>query len=303
MSVTAHDHALSGSTRLGIHSFVWSATTTDTILDTLPIISELGYHGAEIPLLAPDQLDIPRIRQELDRFNLDCTTSSALPPGLSLIDPAAHSETIGWVTAVVEEAAALGADILCGPLLVPIGEMRGRGRTDGEWEACVAGLQDLAAHIEDTGVVLAIEPLNRFETFFLNTVEDGVRLMREVDHPAFGLLLDTFHMNVEEHSIPAAIAAASGHIAHFHCSENDRGPVGSGHIPWDEVLRALDATGYRGQMVVESFGSALPEIATAASIWRPVAASPETLARESFEFLSEHLVPTISASRTPIDHD
>ena len=161
----------------------------------------------------------------------------------------------------------------------------GRGYTQAEWDSCVQAFKTVGATAADCGVALALEPLNRFETFMINTVADGVRLMEEVDNPAVGLLLDTFHMHIEEKSTPDAIRAAGRHLKHFHTSENDRGSVGSGQVAWADTLQALDEIGYDGWLVVESFNAVIPELAGATCIWRPVAESPEALARESIEFL------------------
>jgi len=275
--------------RLGIHTFVWSATTTEAILEILPRVAACGYAGVELPLLAPSGLDIPRIRTALREHGLDCTASSALPKGYSLIDASTQAATVDWLARVVEDAAALGSPVLCGPLLTPIGEMRGRGPTQEEWETGVGALRELGDRIAGSGVTIALEPLNRFESFVVNTVEDAVRIVQEVDRPAIRLLLDTFHMNIEEADIPAAIAHACEYTAHFHLSESHRGSVGAGHISWDAVLHELAAGGYDGWLVVESFGTALPDLASAASIWRPMAASPDALATESMAFLDGRL--------------
>ncbi|MGB3305577.1 MAG: sugar phosphate isomerase/epimerase family protein [Thermomicrobiales bacterium] len=277
------------STRVGIHTFVWSATTTETILEILPRVAASGYTGVEVPILTPGSLDIPRIRAALREHDLACTASSALPKGYSLIDASTRDATVHWLARGVEDAAALGSPVLCGPLLTPIGEMRGRGRTQEEWETSVGALRELGDRIAGSGVTIALEPLNRFESFVVNTVEDAVRLVHEVARPAIRLLLDPFHMNIEEDDIPAAIAHACEYTAHFHLSENHRGSIGTGHIPWDAVLAELDAGGYDGWLVVESFGSALPDLASAASIWRPMAASPDALAAESMAFLAGRL--------------
>lgn len=272
--------------RIGIHSFVWSATTTDAILEILPKVASLGYTGIELPILSPGALHVDRIRAALKHHGLACTVSTALPNGFSLIDASSHTTTIDWLERVVEDAASLGSSIVCGPLLTPIGEMRGRGRTSEEWTNSVEALQKLADRISGLNVTIALEPLNRFENFVINTIADGVQLIREVNRPSVGLLLDTFHMNIEESAIPAAIALATKHMVHFHLSENHRGSVGSGHIPWDSVLDTLLKHGYTGWLVVESFGSALPELAAAASIWRPVADSSDALAADSMAFLT-----------------
>ena len=170
-------------------------------------------------------------------------------------------------------------------LAVPVGELRGRGFTEQEFDACVRSLQEVAAVAAAEGVILALEPLNRFETFMLNTVQDGVRLMDAVAQPSVGLLLDTFHMHIEEKSTPDAIRRAGTHIKHFHCSENDRGTVGTGQVAWAETLQALADVHYNGWLVVESFNAVLPQLAGATCIWRPLAESPDALAAESLAFL------------------
>jgi D-psicose/D-tagatose/L-ribulose 3-epimerase len=138
-------------------------------------------------------------------------------------------------------------------------------------------------------VRLAFEPLNRFETFFLNTIEDGLRLAEEVDNTAFGLLLDTFHMNIEEKSSAAAVRRASKYIVHFHASENDRGIVGTGQVAWSQVFDALRDIQYQDWVVVESFNAVIPDLAGATCVWRPLAAGPEELAQASLAFLRGNL--------------
>lgn len=286
----------SSAPKIGIHSFVWSATTTETILDILPTVASLGYDNIELPILAPGRLDTSRIRAALNMHGLTCTTSSALPNGLSMIDRPARAATIDWLEQVVHEAASLDSGVLCGPLLMPIGEMRGRGISPDEWSASVEALQVLSDRIAGSGVTLAIEPLNRFETFVVNTASDGLKLVTEVDRPDIGLLLDTFHMNIEEVAIPSAITLAAPAIAHFHLSENHRGSLGTGHIPWLPVLQTLEACGYRGGLVIESFGSALAELSSAASIWRPVASSPDAFAADSLSFIRSQLSSSFQTS-------
>jgi D-psicose/D-tagatose/L-ribulose 3-epimerase len=275
--------------KLGINLMVWSGQVGPHELRLLPMIKEMGYDGVELPLFDITALDIPAIRAMLAQTGLECTVSTALPAGLSLIDEDAAGEAIAWLRQIVEAAAGLGSPLVCGPLAVPVGEQRGRRYTDAEWACGVRALRQVSATAEDLGVTLAFEPLNRFETFLLNTAADGVRLAQEVDSPAFGLLLDTFHMHIEEKSTPDAILHSAGHIKHFHASENDRGVVGTGQVVWPRVFNALQGTGYRGWIVVESFNSVIPELAGATCVWRSLAESPEALARESLAFLRQGL--------------
>ncbi len=276
-------------TGLGVHLMVWSGQVGEAELALLPAIREMGYDGVEIPIFAPDALDPSRVRAGVEAAGLRCTASTALPAEVSLIDSPRRAESVAWLQEVVRCAAALGAPVLCGPLAAPVGALRGRGYTASEWESAVHALRAVGDVAGELGVRLAFEPLNRFETFFLNTVADGVRLVAEVDHPAVGLLLDTFHMHIEEKSTPAAIHLAGPRLYHFHASENDRGTVGTGQVAWSQVFRALAEIDYGGWVVVESFNAVIPELAGATCIWRPLAESPEALARESLAFLRRQI--------------
>jgi D-psicose/D-tagatose/L-ribulose 3-epimerase len=151
----------------------------------------------------------------------------------------------------------------------------------------VESLGRAGAHAAERGVTLAIEPLNRFETDLVNTVDQGVRLCDDIGADNVGLLLDTFHMNIEERHIGAAIRSAGRHVRHVHTCENDRGAPGSGHIDFGEVFRALDAIGYDEDVVIESFTPEIVEIARAVSLWRPLAPDGDTLASEGLRFLRE----------------
>jgi D-psicose/D-tagatose/L-ribulose 3-epimerase len=254
--------------RLGLNLMLWSGGVGQADLEPLPGIAALGYEGVELPLLAPDAVDAGAVRRALGSAGLACTASSALPRDASLLDPAERPRGVAFLGRTAAVAAACGASVLCGPLYSPVGLLPGRPRTQAEWASCVEGLRaagDLAA---SHGVVLALEPLNRFETHFLNTVDDAVRLLDEVGHPAVALHLDTFHMNIEEKALPGAIGRAARHIRHVHFSENDRGTVGSGHVDWAGVTGALRAIDYRGWVVAETFAARVPEIAAATAIWR-----------------------------------
>lgn len=274
------------SHQLGVHLMVWSGSINADEMALFPLISEMGYNGVELPIFDPAALDLPAIRQACVNSGLACTASTAMAQGLSLIDDERRTQGVAWLQNVVRAAAALGANLLCGPMAVPVGELRGRGFTDQEFDTCVRSLQEVGAVAAAEGVTLALEPLNRFETFMLNTVQDGVRLMNAVDQPSVGLLLDTFHMHIEEKSTPDAIRRAGTHIKHFHCSENDRGVVGSGQVDWAGTFQALADVQYSGWLVVESFNAVIPELAGATCIWRPLAESPYALAKESLSFLN-----------------
>lgn len=274
---------------IGVNLMVWNGQVGAAELALLPQIKEMGYDSVELPVFAAEPFDIPTVRQALAAQGLGCTISTALPPTVNLIDEERRAAGVNYLQQIIELAAKVGAAVICGPLAAPVGERRGRGYTQAEWDSCVLGLRAVGKMAADQGINLALEPLNRFETFMVNTVADGVRLVTEVDSPAVGLLLDTFHMHIEEKSTAAAMRHAGQHIKHFHASENDRGTVGSGQVAWPSVFGALRDLDYQGQIVVESFGHAIPELAGAACVWRPLAASPEALAKGSLQYLHKHL--------------
>jgi D-psicose/D-tagatose/L-ribulose 3-epimerase len=286
--------------RLGLNLMAWSGQLGPTELARLPGIAALGYDGVELPILAPEAVDPAAVRAALARSGLVCTTSGALPPGASLLDPAERDRGVAWIDRSLAVAAACGAALLCGPLYAPVGQLPGRPPSREEWDSAVVGLRAAGARAADRGMTLALEPLNRFETHFLNTVADTCRLLEAVDHPAVGLHLDTFHQNIEEKDLGAAIRAAGRRVYHVHFSENDRGTVGSGHVDWPGVRDALRAIGYLATgrwITAETFSGAVPEIAAATAIWRPIVPDPWRYAEESLAFTRRLLAATDSEGR------
>jgi D-psicose/D-tagatose/L-ribulose 3-epimerase len=165
--------------------------------------------------------------------------------------------------------------------------MTGQRPTDDEWKRAVDCYQAIGPTLSEYGVTIAIEPLNRFETYFLTTAADAVALCDAIDHPNVGILFDTFHANIEEKHVADACRVAGRHLKHVHTCENDRGIPGTGHVDWPGVFQALRDVQYDGWLTIESFGFALGELSAAASIWRDIAPSPESIAFEGVKFLKQ----------------
>lgn len=273
--------------KFGVNLFIWTANFTEEHVHLLPQIKEQGFDGVELPMLAPHGYPAAAIRRELERNALECTGCAVIPPGMSLFDPdaAIRQKAKQHVTDVVRLMAELGGKVVAGPVYSPVGWLPGRRRTADEWSRAIESYHELAAVLEECDVTLAIEPLNRFETFFLNTAADGVSLCDAVNHPRIGLLIDTFHSNIEEKDVAAAYTTAARHLKHVHTCENDRGTPGSGHVPWTQVFEAIKGTGYDGWLTIESFGFNIPEISGAAAIWRDLAATPAAIAFDGLKFL------------------
>ena len=135
--------------------------------------------------------------------------------------------------------------------------------------------------------MLCVEPLNRFETSFINLTSQVVEIVDRVDSPACKILLDTFHMNIEEKSLGDAIRLAGVRLGHMHTCENDRGAPGTGNVNWDDVAQALRDIRYDGPLVIESFTNQIETIARAAAVWRPFEASQDELGRKGLQFLRQ----------------
>lgn len=270
---------------LGINTMVWSGGYEERQLGLFQRIRDWGYDVVELAIFDFAAVDPAPIRHALADTGLAVTVSSALPAGFSLVsaDGAMRARTRSWLQSAVEKVAAIGGSILAGPLYLPVGELPGRRRSPDEWNRAVDEFRDLGAAIQASGTRIALEPLNRFETYFLNTAGDACRLCDEVADNSIGVLFDTFHANIEEDDPIAALRSLGRHLIHVHLSENHRGIPGSGHVPFQSVAQALSDAEYSGYAVVESFASTIPEIVRATAMWRDFAESPDEFARRSIE--------------------
>jgi D-psicose/D-tagatose/L-ribulose 3-epimerase len=283
--------------KYGVNTFIWTANFTRENLPLLPEIKRHGFDGVEVPLFRPADFALADIRKGLEQNGLECTICSVIPGGLSIIsdDAAVRQKTRTHMEDCIKTAAEVGAKIMAGPLYSPVGYLPGRRRTTDEWKWAVECYQSLGPVLDRHHVTIAIEPLNRFETYFLNTAADAVALCDQINHPNVGILFDTFHANIEEKSIAAGYRAVARHLKHVHTCENDRGIPGSGHVEWKEVFQALRDIRYDGWLTIESFGFALGELSAAASIWRDIAPTPESIAFEGVKFLKQNT--TAAAAR------
>lgn len=273
--------------KFGVNTFIWTATFDRSHLPLLPGIKRAGFDGVELPLINPSQVIAADIRRALAGNALECTFCSVIPAGLSAIsdDAQVRRKTRAHMEDCIKVAAEAGSKLIAGPVYSPVGYLPGRRRNADEWSRAVEFYQSLGGVLERHGVTIAIEPLNRFETYFLNTAGDAAALAEEVGHSSVGILFDTFHANIEEKEIADACRRLGGHLKHVHTCENDRGTPGSGHVDWPGLFRVLRELHYDGWLTIESFGFALGELSAAASIWRDLAPSPEEIAFEGVKFL------------------
>lgn len=277
--------------KFGVNFLIWTANVTEEHIPLFPKMKEQGFDGVELPLFNPAGYPAATIRKALEANGLEVTTCVIIPGGCSLFDADAsgRAKAMDHMKASIAMNAELGSKMMAGPLYSPVGWLPGRRRTADEWARCIESYQQLGAVCDEYGVSIGIEPLNRFETFFLNTAADGAALCEAIGHPKVGLLIDTFHSNIEEKNVADAYRKAGRHLKHVHTCENDRGTPGSGHVPWAEVFQALKDVQYDGWLTIESFGFNLPEISAAAAIWRDLASTPDAIAFDGVRFLKQHV--------------
>lgn len=280
--------------QLGVNAWVWiSPLTTEGLARLAPRVAEMGFDLMEVAIEDVNGYDYVRVGNAIRDNGMGVSLVAAMGPDRDLIHPdrSIRDHGVAYVQHCIEAAQALGATNLAGPLYSAVGRTwkTTPAERERDLELLVGQLRPLAAYAADHGVVLCVEPLNRFETSVINTAEQLVELVDRVDHPACQAMLDTFHMNIEEKSLGDAIRAVGPRLRHFHSCENDRGAPGSGHVPWSDVAAALRDIGYEGPVVIESFSDQIESIAKAAAIWRPVAPTQDALAQDGLAFLRRTL--------------
>ena len=200
-------------------------------------------------------------------------------------DEGPRDAAIEKIRRCLDYTAALGGDLLCGPLHSPLGIFTGSGPTADEKKRLIEFHQRSCEHAASLGIGIGLEVLNRFETYCVSTVADAIEVSEGVNQPNFGIHLDSFHQNIEEKDVAGAITRAGKHVIHYHISENDRGVPGTGHTDWEGVFRALKKIKYDRWLTIESFGQLLPDLAAATRVWRPLFPSEEAVYREGFKFI------------------
>lgn len=273
--------------RFGVNMMIWTANVTEEHIPLFAPIKEAGFDGVELPLFGPDGYPAAKIGKALAEHGLGATICSVVPISLADSDAGRRRQAVDHVKKTLAVSAEIGAKMIAGPIHSPVGYLPGRRRTAEEWNWLLDSYQQITPVLDEYGLEIGIEPLNRFETYFLNTAADGVKLCEAIGHPRVGLLIDTFHSNIEEKDVAEAYRIAGRHLKHVHTCENDRGTPGSGHVEWDDVFRALRDVKYDGWLTIESFGFNIKEISAAAAIWRDLAPTPEAIAFDGLRFLKQ----------------
>jgi D-psicose/D-tagatose/L-ribulose 3-epimerase len=279
--------------RIGINTFLYTSPFTTKSTSLFAKFAGWGFDTVELAIEDPSHIDPLKVKAAAARANLAIgSICAAMGPGRDFRGTAAEQKTaMTYCRGLVNQAAVMGCPSLIGPLYSVVGKADAvePAQRKKEWALVVKNLKVLADHAESKGVTLCIEPLNRFETDFLNTCEQGLKLIAAVGSPAVKLHLDSFHMNIEEKDLGAAIRKAGKHLGHFHACGSDRGTPGGDHTDWVGITSALKAIGYEGDAVIESFTPDVKVIARAAAIWRNIEPKRDHIAVNGLAFLRKTL--------------
>ncbi len=268
----------------GVHTSMWTMHWDRAGAErTIPAAAAYGMDFIEIALLNTAIVDAPHTRALLDKHGMRAVCSLGLPQEKwASVNP---DGAVEHLKDALDKAAEMGAEALSGVTYGGIGERTGVPPTQAEYDNIARALAAAAKHAKARGLLLGIEPVNRYENHLLNTGWQARDMIEKVGADNIFIHLDTYHMNIEEKGAANGILDAREHLRYIHLSESDRGTPGEGTCDWDEIFAALAAIGFRGGLAMESFINMMPEIAYGLAIWRPVAKSFEEVMDKGLPFL------------------
>ena len=274
--------------KFGMNLLLWGGEINETHYPLFEELKKMGFDGLEIPIFNPG-LDYGAIATELENQGLERTAVTVRTEEDNPISPESpvRSKGVAATKQVLDVCHTLGATHLVGPYHSALGLFSGAPPSDDEWQWGVESMQQVAEHAGGANVMLGVECLNRFETYFLTCHSDAAKFVKAVDHPNCRMMYDTFHANIEEKNVTQAVKGCADVMCHVHISENDRSTPGAGDVKWDETFDVLKEVGYDGWLTIEAFGNALPELAAATCIWRKMFESEEQLARDGLAFMKQ----------------
>lgn len=275
--------------KIGIHQHVFTSKFNSENLDILDYIRNVGFDSMDINLRSTDIKFASKLRKRAEKLGLFLTGGGSLTGDKEIVsqDKQKRKEAIEYMKDLIKKTAEIGASLYHGLVYATPGLIVGRGPTEEELEYSAEALKEVASFAKKYGISIGLETANRYENYLINTVEGLLRLLDVIDEPNVGLLLDLYHMNIEEKDMYKSIVSAKDKIFHFHVNENDRGIPGTGHIPWDDIFRALKEVNYNKIVTIESFVGNSIDISSVVAVWRKLAPSPEAMAEEGYKFIKK----------------
>lgn len=275
--------------QFGASTWLWTSPFTSDQVELLQKIAALGFDFVELPVEDPEHIAVDKLRPVLRDLGLEAVVCTAVvgDRDLSAEDPAIRQTAFSYFESCLALAEGLGSGVLVGPLYAPVAKPRLSTEVLRmvEWERSAASLAQLSKTAGERGIRLGLEPLNRFETDMVCTVEDAKRMLADVNSPHLGIALDSFHMNIEETDFCEAVKQAGKQLVHVQVSDSHRGVPGEGNSDWAGLREGLRAVGYDGKLSIESFSPDASSLAEAVCIWRRFAATQDEFARKGLDFL------------------
>ncbi len=276
--------------RFGASTWLWiSPFTTESVDVLFPKIATMGFDVVELAVEDPTLIDIKAVKEGLKKYNLEAIVCGAFGPTRDLThqDPSIHRNCFSYIEACLDFCVELNTPFFGGPMYSAVGKARmlPPDLRKVEWDLAVRNLHVVCEMASSRGLQIALEPLNRFESDLVNTAEDVRKLIRDINHPSAKIMLDGFHMNIEERDVEQSIITAGKDLIHVQVSENYRGTPGTGQTRWDAYRRGLESIAYNGTVTIESFTPENKELAGAVCFWHPMAESQDSFASDGLRFL------------------
>jgi D-psicose/D-tagatose/L-ribulose 3-epimerase len=276
---------------IGVSTFVWaSPLSTDQVSPLFTHIRDLGFEVVELPLEAPEDLDLTVVRRALANTGLRPVVGAVFAPGRELCasDTPTVRSTQDYLRRCIDYSFAIGSELVVGPIYTSVGRCwrsppSARQRLVQEYQQA---LEPVAQYAAEARQRLAIEPLNRYETSLFNTVGQLLEAIDVFSSSEVGIAFDTYHANIEEKHPWEALRTCGERLFYVQASGSDRGAPGNDHLDWPAMRAVLADLEYAGPLTVESFTPENETISVAASIWRPLEPSPDTLAKAAITHLS-----------------
>jgi D-psicose/D-tagatose/L-ribulose 3-epimerase len=284
--------------KIGIFYAYWTEEWDVDFLPFVERVKRLGFDQLEInagPMVDMTTEEKTRLRGEADRLGIALSYGIGLTQehDVSSLDETVRQRGLIYMKKMIEAVGTMGGGMIGGTIHSYWPAALPQGLTDKGpiREQSLKSMKELVKIAEDNRVILNVEVINRFEQFLLNTCEEAVRYVDEVGSPNCAILLDTFHMNIEEDSFRDAILLAGKRLSAFHLGETNRKPPGLGRMPWEEIKGALDDIGFDGPLVMEPFVRPGGTIGRNISVWRDLmpGADLDTLAARAVEFTRKTL--------------
>lgn len=275
-------------TKVGFNVLAWSANVSDDLFPIIERLKAIGYDGVEYFVGSEEIKNYKIVGDRSQELGLEVTTVTVVSPDANPVSGISAVRTKGLerIKWAIDRSHEIGSKVLCGPFHSAHAHFYGRPATSEELKWSAEILHNAGEHAKDAGVVLALEALNRFECYLVNTMKQLSKLVESANHSHVKAMFDTHHGNIEEKKYGQAIDTIAEHLHHVHISENDRGTPGSGHIPFDDTFSALSSINYEGWLTIEAFSRSDPDFANAINVWREYDEAWD-IAEKGFAFIKE----------------